>query len=76
MPEHEQDYHERRREMEAVESEMEERRERFGQQVDDARSDWEGKKSDESVEGAQEPEHRLVVDDEMKERVLEEQQRQ
>ena len=76
MPEHEQDYDERRREMEAVEDEMQERRERFGEELDEAESDWEGKKSDESVEGAQEPDHRLVVDDDLKERVIEEWQRQ
>ena len=69
MPEHEQDYEERRREMEAGAREMEERRERFGQEVEDAESDWQGKQSDDSVPGAQDPEHRLVVDDEVKERV-------
>ena len=71
MPEHEEDYDERRREMEAGAREMEERRERFGRQVDEAESDWESKQSEESVAGAQDAEQKLVVDDEVKEQVIE-----
>ena len=71
MPEHEEDYDERRREMEAGAREMEERRERFGRQVDEAESDWEGKQTDQGVPGAQDPEQKLVVDDETKEQVIE-----
>jgi hypothetical protein len=43
---------ERRPEPEREVEEMEERSERLGQDIDDAREDWERKKADESVPGA------------------------
>ena len=71
MPEHEEDYDERRREREAGAREREGRRERFGRQVDEAESDWEGKQTDQGVPSAQDPEQKLVVDDEVKKQVIE-----